>query len=1372
MIAQQSLAFDAKGSLTDEGDIQSLHLELKRSDQVAGNILVDFLRNFETNLLNVTLEADEAPGGIVAELAGFPNDSASSVKLKAEGPLTDWALSLDAGVDNVITAKGDAKVSAIGRIAALTEFTITPGSKLGDTFGPEVAAAISPAATINFDMAEDENGVVQIKTGALEAADLSLTANGSFDRTNSIADLDVKLEARAGLAALVEGVDFNSFGFDGAVKGPLDDLAADGRIALDGLKTDAADVASADLNAKVLVKGEEISADVKGGAKGVRLDRLQPELLGDAVIAVNAVYDPKAVKLTTLSFTSTPLTLEASGAADLEGQSADLKYKLSAPRLGPLAAAYDQNAEGAFVAEGEVTGPFSLPRLNGSLALEGLRYNDEDYGQVRLSHDATFGETPEGTAKLRADGSRFGEVSFDGGFRLEGEQLTLRDMIATGLGATIEGALGVDLATTLMDGTVTIDAPDLSPFEAATGQPASGSVTGKVVLSPEAAKQNVTVDLDMAAVDVADVKIRTVKLDADVKDALGSPSAKATLKAADVSAMGYGITRLDLDGTGSDLTGEPTVDVTASFDNADLVQAKVKSGAFTAKGDIADMAVTAALKGVSGDDSIGNAQLAEASLDARLKDLTGELSAEGTLDASGIAGFGMKLAKLAVKGSGEKLITPVPVFDAEAVMTSADLGAAKIKTTKITAKGDLNDIIATLRAEQIAADGASVASASLDANVKEATGGDPAIDANLKVSSADLGAATLSDTSLTAKGKLSGLALRLLSNGALENGDPLKADVEVNADLAGAGPQATVSRLDFSAGEAAISLNAPLKIASSDGTTTFDNINIALPGGSLSGDAALHGGGLSGDLLLDAGDLGPISKIAELPLEKGALRITAKFDTRSGSAGAKVNMAASNLRFAKGIADIGALGLDADMNWNGREAVTDVALSGNFGDPFRVSATIPLRPSGGPVPVVPKNASLAGSVDWQGRIGDLWAMVPAPGNVLDGDARVALRLSGTLDDPKVGGDIALTNGQYQNLDTGTILVDLTVGTSVEPDGAFVVNLNAQDGSGGPVTARIAVNGDQLDAQVNATKATLVRRDDVTAMLSIDIAAKGPLVAPDISGKLNIDKAEVRLIAATPPGISDIGEVRFKGDPIPEEPEPVGGDIGLNIDITGPQDIFVRGRGLDSEWKINLEIRGTAADPRIKGTVEKRRGVLSFIGRDFTLDPGVIRFTGAPGIDPTLDIQLLRENDGIKGGIVVSGTGSAPVIEFKSKPDLPQEEVLPRVLFSASKQSLSPAEALSLASGIATLMDGAGGTTDSIRGAVGLDVLRVDEGANGPSVTVGSNVAEGVFVGAKQPIGQGSASVIVELEVLDNIAVDSEVGPDVGTSVGIKWKKDF
>ena len=42
------------------------------------------------------------------------------------------------------------------------------------------------------------------------------------------------------------------------------------------------------------------------------------------------------------------------------------------------------------------------------------------------------------------------------------------------------------------------------------------------------------------------------------------------------------------------------------------------------------------------------------------------------------------------------------------------------------------------------------------------------------------------------------------------------------------------------------------------------------------------------------------------------------------------------------------------------------------------------------------------------------------------------------------------------------------------------------------------------------------------------------------------------------------------------------ELGLDLVLDMPRKVFVRGRGLDSEWAGHLEITGTADDPRIAG----------------------------------------------------------------------------------------------------------------------------------------------------------------------------------------------
>jgi translocation and assembly module TamB len=141
--------------------------------------------------------------------------------------------------------------------------------------------------------------------------------------------------------------------------------------------------------------------------------------------------------------------------------------------------------------------------------------------------------------------------------------------------------------------------------------------------------------------------------------------------------------------------------------------------------------------------------------------------------------------------------------------------------------------------------------------------------------------------------------------------------------------------------------------------------------------------------------------------------------------------------------------------------------------------------------------------------------------------------------------------------------------------------------------------------------------------------------------------------------------------------------------------------------------------------------------------------------------------------VVQGRASAPELRFASTPALPEDEVLPRLLFGQSRQSLSGPQAIQLAVGMATLFSGDAGPLDFALGATGLDVLRVEgETDEDASVTVGRNVGEGIFIGAQQRLdGQGGA-VIVEVEVFDGVVVDSEVGQDGGGNIGITLRRDF
>jgi translocation and assembly module TamB len=514
-----------------------------------------------------------------------------------------------------------------------------------------------------------------------------------------------------------------------------------------------------------------------------------------------------------------------------------------------------------------------------------------------------------------------------------------------------------------------------------------------------------------------------------------------------------------------------------------------------------------------------------------------------------------------------------------------------------------------------------------------------------------------------------------------------------------------------------------------------------------------------------------------VPFAGGQVDARAAFDTRPGQAGAELSVTARGLRIEAQEVESDGAELDLSARWDGARLDADATLSGNFGDPIRASVGVPLRPGPGGIPAIQPGGALDGSLAWNGQIGNLWAFVPAPGHILDGRADIDLRLGGTLDAPRLAGRADLTDGTYQNYVAGTILTRLTLRTSIAEDGTVRLTVDASDGAKGTVAATVALalgnDTPRIDAEARIDRAVLVRRDDVTGRVSGDLAVAGPFDDLLLNGRIHIDKAEVRLIGGAPPELVDLDGIRIKGAPEPETDGDGESRLTLDLAIVAERDIFVRGRGLDSEWKLDLTVTGDAAEPVITGRVEKVRGQLSLLGRPFDLVRGQVVFDGGRKIDPLLDVLLEREENDIRGGISVDGRASAPELHFVSTPALPEDEVMPRLLFGRSKQSLSGAEALQLVAGLATLTSGKAGPLDALRNAAGVDVLRVEgESAETATVTVGRNIAEGVFVGARQGLGEQGGAVAVEVEVFDGIVIDTEIGEKSGADIGITLRKDF
>jgi len=436
---------------------------------------------------------------------------------------------------------------------------------------------------------------------------------------------------------------------------------------------------------------------------------------------------------------------------------------------------------------------------------------------------------------------------------------------------------------------------------------------------------------------------------------------------------------------------------------------------------------------------------------------------------------------------------------------------------------------------------------------------------------------------------------------------------------------------------------------------------------------------------------------------------------------------------------------------------------------------------GGPVVAELVNAPLLAQLRYQGPADTLWRLSGIEVFDLTGPAAIGVDIGGRLADPQIRGSIRARNARLESPVTGTVITQLVAEGRFSGPRLVLSRLGGQTAGGGSIegsgTVTFSEGRTLLDLGFNASKAQLLNRDDVAATVTGPLNVRSNGRGGTISGKLHLDHGRFTLGRASRAAAIPRLNVRNVGldqaDVIePEDLHPWKLDIALaggNIDV--------RGLGIRSTWRADLNIGGSADSPAFTGRAELVRGDYDFAGRRFRLDRGLIRFRGESPPDPLLDIRAEAQVQGLDASVLVQGTGSKPEISFTSIPQLPQDELLSRILFGTSITNLSAPEALQLASAVAALNSGTGSLDpiNAIRRAVGLDRLRIVPAdiATGQK----TSIAAGKYIGRKLYVevitdGQEYSATRIEYQITRWLSVLSTVSTIGRVSTNVRVSKDY
>ncbi|HWT30597.1 MAG TPA: translocation/assembly module TamB domain-containing protein, partial [Propylenella sp.] len=406
------------------------------------------------------------------------------------------------------------------------------------------------------------------------------------------------------------------------------------------------------------------------------------------------------------------------------------------------------------------------------------------------------------------------------------------------------------------------------------------------------------------------------------------------------------------------------------------------------------------------------------------------------------------------------------------------------------------------------------------------------------------------------------------------------------------------------------------------------------------------------------------------------------------------------------------------------------------------------------------------------------------GAALEGVLNVDVAVTGTAADPQFSGRITAQGAGFVDPETGIVLRNIALSASLAENRIVIDRLTAASGEG-TVTASGSVGldlaaGFPLDVRIRVNQGRYVDGTLVAARVDADLTVTGGLTrGPVLGGTVFVDRAEITVPESLPRDsvAVDVGHVNAPADVertvgLARKPgrrgsaeggEPRG--LQLDLVISAPQQVFVRGRGVDAELGGELRLSGPASSIVAAGAFELIRGRFDIFTQRIVFDRGTATFTG--DLDPVLDLSGTTETEDLVVTVTVTGAASDPEVLFSSIPELPQDEVLAHLIFDKGIAELSPVQIARLAT-VAT-----GGLLDQLRESTGLDDLDVvvdDEGA--PALAAGRYISENVYIGVQQGASAESSRVTIDLDITKDVKARAAVSPQGNSSLGVFFEREY
>jgi hypothetical protein len=421
-----------------------------------------------------------------------------------------------------------------------------------------------------------------------------------------------------------------------------------------------------------------------------------------------------------------------------------------------------------------------------------------------------------------------------------------------------------------------------------------------------------------------------------------------------------------------------------------------------------------------------------------------------------------------------------------------------------------------------------------------------------------------------------------------------------------------------------------------------------------------------------------------------------------------------------------------------------------------------------------------------------------------GALQANVKITGSGYDPHLDGAIEIRGGAFALPDLGTDYTGLDTRIVLQPDAMEIREFKILDNRGFPMTigGRLAMHERAL-GEVNVTIQSenfeVIDNQFADLKLDTDLRVTGELRKPRLEGSVEVENGTIhvtRLVerVTADPYATEPTAFETPGAPV-TTPDPaaqpgVFNALAMDLNLRVPDNLVLRGNDVRPAnapieiGDVNVTVGGTVllrkqpgARLAVQGDVNTVRGSYTFQGRRFDiLRDGHIRFDGSQDIDPLIDIRAQRTISGVETVVRVQGTMRQPELAFSSTPPLDQADILSLIVFNQPVNELGEGEQVSLAQRAGALAGGylTSGLSRSIGNALELDEFEIQaqgEGGSGPSLTVGEQVGERLFVRLRQAFGSEQATeFILEYQIADFLRLQGNAADTSGSNQRVTFRR--